>query len=165
MTHHTIPRLVDVGDTAAGVYAGAAATPGDKQADDVDEEPEADALIAVDPEEDEQARDEQGYDRGDDADDRGDVMRHAVLKPREHDADAREKEGEDEKPERDSMSGKIEMGIHGWLLLWGESCMEMILTVGCYLVAKVKLALAIDFGGTVIWMSCSPRVSWTAARV
>lgn len=40
-----------------------------------------------------------------------------------------------------------------------------ILPVGCYFAAKVKLAEAIDFGAMVIWMSCSPRVSWTAARV
>lgn len=104
--------LVDVGDAAAGVDAGAASAPGDEQADDVDEEPEADALIAVDPEEDEQARNEQRDDRGDEADDRGDVMRHAVLEPREHDADAREKEREDEKPERDGVRCQIEMDVH-----------------------------------------------------
>ena len=91
--------LVDVGDAAAGVDAGTAASPGCEQADDVDEEPEADALIAVDPEEDQEARDEQSDDDGDDADDGGDVLRHAVLEPREDDADARQKKRQDQKPQ------------------------------------------------------------------
>src|SRR5665213_407945 len=112
--------LVDVGDAAAGVDAGAASTPCEEKCDDVDEEPEADAQVVVDPEENEQARDEQSDDGGDDADDGRDVLRHAVLKPREDDADAREEEGEYEEPQRNGVRCQIEMDVHWcWLLCRG----------------------------------------------
>src|ERR1700733_4433392 len=105
-------RLVDVGDAAAGVDAGTTASPGCDETDDMDQEPEADALVAVDPEEDQEARDEQGHDDGDDADDGRDVLRHGVLEPRDQDADARKEEGEDEKPERDVVRCQIEVDVH-----------------------------------------------------
>ena len=93
-------KLVDVSDAACatGVDARAAAAPGDQQGDEVDEEPEAKTLIAVDPEEDQQAWDEQCNDGWNEPNNRRNVTDHTMLQPRHHDADARQKERKHEEP-------------------------------------------------------------------
>ena len=80
----------------------------------MNEEPEADALIAVD----QKARDEQRDDDRDEPDDGRDVVGHAVLEPRDQDANARKKERENEKPEGDAMRCQIEMDVHGGADSW-----------------------------------------------
>jgi hypothetical protein len=72
--------LVDVGGAAtAGVDAGTSASPCEYEGYGVEEEPEAYALILIDPEEDEDARDEKGDDDLDEVDRGRDVGSHAVL--------------------------------------------------------------------------------------
>src|SRR5665213_157111 len=138
----TQQRLVHVLDdaTAAAVDAVGASAPCEKKGDEMDEEPETEALVFVDPEEDQDAGDEERDDDRDNADDGWNVGRHAVLKPCEDHANARQKEREDEKPERDRVDVQRQGSVHG--------------SLSCYLTSKDEMrseARNLDAVKTISW--------------
>ena len=65
------------------------------------QKPDCDALVLVDPNQDEEARDEHGNDDRENTDGRRNERKHAVLEPCEDDADARQKKRQDKEPQRD----------------------------------------------------------------
>jgi len=104
-------RLFDNLDAAA-VDGAAASAPGAEERDQVQQEPDGDALVLVYPKEDDDARDEHRDDNRDDADRRRDQMRHAVLEPCDDHAEARQEERQDKEPQGDRVDREGEGEFH-----------------------------------------------------
>ena len=105
-------RLFEDFDAATPVNGVAASAPGEQESDQVQQEPDGDALVLVDPEEDEDAGDEHRDDDRDNANRRRDVVGHAVLEPCDNHAEARQEERQDEEPEGDRVDGEGERKVH-----------------------------------------------------
>ena len=90
----------------------AAPAPGAEQSDQVQQEPDGDALVLVDPKQDEDAGDEHRDDDGDNADRRRNVVDHAVLEPCDDHAEPWQKERQEEKPKRDRVDREGERVVH-----------------------------------------------------
>ena len=78
----------------------------------MEQEPEGDALVLVNPKEDEDAGEQQPDDDRDEADRGGNELAHAVLEPCDEDSEAREEQRQDEEPKWDRVNGEREGEFH-----------------------------------------------------
>jgi len=128
----------------------------------VDEEPEADALIAVDPEEDEEARDEKRHDDGISPTTEGCNAACCAAAMRRG-CKCAEGRGRDEKPQRMVCVARSRWTFMRVLApgraLGAACCVMPMYSAWMLFAAKVKLARAAVFGAMVIWMSRSPSFS------
>ena len=101
-------RIAIASSSARAVSAGAA--PDHERGEEVDDEPEADALVEIDEIEDKQAR------KKNRAEQRNDSMkverRERSFQPEQEERNAREEEGEDQKPQRQCVKHHQNLQAH-----------------------------------------------------
>jgi hypothetical protein len=78
----------------------------------VEQEPDGNALVLVNPKENEEAGEQHPDDDRDEADRRGNELVHTVLEPCDEDTEAREEQRQDEEPKWDRVNGEREREVH-----------------------------------------------------